>query len=122
MAGGRAVVPDRRCPVRGAVAVARVSARSSFRRRRVPSPRVSGGSGWAGSRAGQWTGVEVSDLVDPFSELPAVRGALVAVVVDGKVQPLAAVAGARELLDVGAAGRGVAVQLDHARMRGLHEE
>jgi len=43
-------------------------------------------------------------------------------VVDGIVQPLAAVAGAPELLDVGTARRGVAVQGDRAQVRGLHEE
>ena len=37
-------------------------------------------------RAGQWAGVVVADLVDALGELPAVRGALVAVVVDGVVQ------------------------------------
>src|SRR5580704_5423057 len=78
--------------------------------------------GVAGRRACQRSGVEVPDLVDPLGELPAAAGALVAVVVDGVVQPLAAVAGAGELLDVGAAGRGVAVQLDRARVRVLHEE
>ena len=52
----------------------------------------------------------------------AAAGALVAVVVDGEVQALAAVAGAGELLDVGTAGRGVAVQLDRARVGGLHED
>jgi hypothetical protein len=46
----------------------------------------------------------------------------VAVVVDGVVQPLAAVAGAPQLVDVGAAGRGVAVKRDRARVRGLHQE
>src|SRR6266702_4578180 len=83
---------------------------SSFRRRHVPGRRVSGRPGRAGRRARQRAGVEVSDLVDPLGELPAVRGALVAVVVDGVVQPLAAVAGAGELLYVGTSGRGVAVQ------------
>ena len=78
--------------------------------------------GVAGRRACQRSGVEVPDLIDPLGELPAVAGALVAVVVDGVVQPLTAVAGAGELLDVGTAGRGVAVQLDRARVRGLHEE
>jgi hypothetical protein len=53
--------------------------------------------------------------------LRARAGALVAVVVDGVVQLRAAVAGAPELLDVGAAGRGVALQLDRARVGGLHE-
>ena len=64
----------------------------------------------------------VLTMTDPLGELPPVAGALVAVVVDGVVQALAAVAGAGELLDVGAAGRGVAIKLDHARVRGLHEE
>src|SRR5450631_2732696 len=95
---------------------------SSFRRRYVPGRRVSGRPGRVGRRARQRTGVEVPDLVDPLGELPAVAGALVAVVVDGVVQPLAAIAGAGEFMDVGTAGRGVAVQLDRARMRGLHEE
>jgi 2-polyprenyl-6-methoxyphenol hydroxylase-like FAD-dependent oxidoreductase len=78
--------------------------------------------GRAERRARQRAGVEVPDLVGPPGELPAVRGALVAVVVDGAVQPLAAVAGAGELSRVGAAGRGVAVQLDRARVSVLHEE
>src|SRR6266568_1451360 len=101
VAGRRAqVVPDRRGPVRGAVTWLRVS----------------------GRRACQRSGVEVPDLVDALGELPPVAGALVAVVVDGVVQPLTAVAGAGELLDVGPAGRGGAVQLDRTRIGGLHEE
>jgi Bacterial regulatory helix-turn-helix protein, lysR family len=51
-----------------------------------------GGWSGAGRRARQRGGVEVPDLVDPLGELPAVRGALVAVVVDGVVQLRAAVA------------------------------
>lgn len=75
-----------------------------------------------GRRARQRGGVEVPDLVQPLGELPALRGALVAVVVDGVVQALASVEGARELLEVGAAGRGVAVEQDRAGVCGLHEE
>src|SRR5262250_2466216 len=75
-----------------------------------------------GRRARQRAGVEVPDLVDPLGELPAVAGALVAVVVDGEVQPLEAVEGTHDLLDVGTAGRRVAVKDDRARVRGLHEE
>src|SRR3954467_13542644 len=79
--------------------------------------------GWRGWwRARQGAGVEGPDLVAPLGEPPAVAGALVAVVVDGEVQPLATVAGARELLDVGPAGRRVTVPPDRARGRGLHEE
>jgi hypothetical protein len=66
-------------------------------------------------------GVEVSELGDALGELPAVAGALVAVVVHEVVQMRAAVVGAGELAQVGAAGRGVAVKLDRARMGGLHE-
>ena len=61
-------------------------------------------------------GVEVSDLVDAPGELPAVAGALVAVVVDGIVQLRPAIAEAPELADVGTAGCGVAVKLDRARV------
>ena len=75
-----------------------------------------------GRRARQRGGVEVPDLVHPLGEPPAVLGALVAVVVDGEVQTLASVEGAREFLDVGAAGRGVAVELDRAGVCVLHEE
>ena len=75
-----------------------------------------------GRRARQRTGIEVSDLVDAFGELPAVRGSLVAVVVHGVVQVRAAVAEAPETQHVRTAGRGVAVKLDGARVRGLHEE
>ena len=56
----------------------------------VPGIQEAGGSAgvprWVGRRAGQRSGVEVSDLVDALGELPAVAGALVAVVVDGVVQ------------------------------------
>src|SRR6516162_7287762 len=98
------------------------SARHSAADPRASRAAWRSGRGSPGCRARQWRGVEVPDLVDALGELPAFAGALVAVVVDGVVQPLAAVAGAHELLDVGAAGRGVAVQLDRARVRGLHEE
>jgi hypothetical protein len=47
--------------------------------------------------APQRCGVLVSDLVYALGELSAVAGALVAVRVDGAVQPLAAVASATEL-------------------------
>src|SRR5438034_5625050 len=80
-----------------------------------------GGWSGAGRRARQRGGVEVPDLVDALGELPAVRGALVAVVVDGVVQLRAAVAQVDQLADVGTAGRGVALQLDRARVGGLHE-
>src|SRR5260370_34184117 len=53
--------------------------------------------GCVGRRARQRGGVEVSDLVDALGELPAVGGALVAVVVDGVVQVRVAVAEAYEL-------------------------
>src|SRR5215467_3082592 len=75
-----------------------------------------------GRRARQRAGVEVPDLVDSLGELPAVAGALVAVVVDGEVQTLKAVEGTHDLLDVGTTGRRVAVKDDRARVRGLHEE
>jgi hypothetical protein len=58
---------------------------------------LAGADGWLGRRARQRTGVEVSDLVDTLSKLPAVRCALIAVVVDGVVQLRAAVAHAPEL-------------------------
>src|SRR5215471_1491170 len=74
-----------------------------------------------GRRARQRGGVEVYDLVDALGELPAVWGALVAVVVHGVIQVRAAVAHVPETQDVGTAGRGVAVKLDRARVRGLHE-
>src|SRR6266702_5834859 len=74
-----------------------------------------------GRRARQRAGVQVSDLVDALGELPAVRGEPVAVVVHGVIQLQPAVAEAPELADVGAAGRGGAVKLDRARVRGLHE-
>jgi hypothetical protein len=38
------------------------------------------------------------------------------------LQPLAAVAGAPEFVDVGAAGRGVAGKSDRARVRVLHQQ
>jgi hypothetical protein len=63
---------------------------------------------------------QVLDLVDALGELPAVRGALVAVVVDGVVEVRAAVTQAPELCDVGTADRGVARKLDRARVHGLH--
>src|SRR5919106_1741398 len=51
------------------------------------APRgLAGGPRCVGRRAPQRSGVEVSDVVDAFRELPAVRGALVAVVVHGVVQ------------------------------------
>src|SRR5262249_19659854 len=77
--------------------------------------------GGVGRRARQRRGVDVFDLVGAFGELPAVRGPPVAVVVHGVVQVRAAVAEAPETQDVCAAGRGVAVKLDRARVRGLHE-
>jgi hypothetical protein len=43
-------------------------------------------------RAGQRSGVDVSDLIEALGEFPAVRGALVAVVVNGVVQVRVAVA------------------------------
>src|SRR6266704_3869554 len=59
-------------------------------------PRVPGGSAGVprrvGRRACQRAGVEVSELGDALGELPAVRGALVAVVVHEVVQVCAAVA------------------------------
>src|SRR5438034_4606793 len=80
-----------------------------------------GGWSGAGRRARQRSGVEVPDLVDALGELPAVAGALVAVVVDGVVQVRAAVTQADDLVEVGPARRGVAVELDRARVSGLHE-
>jgi hypothetical protein len=44
------------------------------------------------------------------------------VVIDAVIQPLEAAAGARELVGIGTASRSVAVQLDHAWMRGLQKE
>jgi hypothetical protein len=64
----------------------------------------------------------VPDLVDALGELPAVRGPLVAVVVDGVVQFRRAVEQAADLGHVRAAGRGVTVQLDDARVGVLDEE
>jgi hypothetical protein len=58
---------------------------------------LAGVPGGARRRARQRTGVEVSDLVDALGELPAVRGALVAVVVHGVVQVRVAVAPVNEL-------------------------
>src|SRR5713226_8141945 len=57
-----------------------------FRGSLVPGWPVSGRLGRAGRRARQRAGVEVPDLVDALGELPAVRGAPVAVVVDAVVQ------------------------------------
>src|SRR6266571_7402486 len=85
-----------------------MSSPSSFRRSLIPGRRVNGHPGCAGRRARQPTVVEVPDLIGAFGELPAIRGALVAVVVDGVVRLRAAAAEANELLDVGTAGRGVA--------------
>jgi hypothetical protein len=48
-------------------------------------------------RARQWSGVDVSDLVEALGEFPAVRGALLRVVVHGVVQVRAAVAPVHEL-------------------------
>ena len=76
---------------------------------------------WVGRRARQRSGVDVFDLVDALRELPAVCGALVAVVVHGVVQLRLAVTEAPELGDVCTADRGVARNLDRARVRGLHE-
>src|SRR5215472_2993302 len=80
-----------------------------------------GGWGGAGRRARQRTVVEVPDLVVALSELPAVAGALVAVVLDRVVQLRATVLEADEFGEVGTAGGGVAVQPDRARVGGLHE-
>jgi hypothetical protein len=76
---------------------------------------------YGGCRARQRSGVEVSDLVDALHRLRAVRSAPVAVVVHGVVQLRVAVAPAPELSHVCTADRGVAVKLDRARVRGLHE-
>src|SRR6185437_7747438 len=85
-----------------------------------------GGNRWrnysSGCGPGERGGVEVSDLVDALGELPAVAGAPVAVVVDGVVKALVSVAGSHEFLEIGAAGGGIAVQLDRARVRCLHED
>jgi hypothetical protein len=66
---------------------------------------------WLGRRARQRSGVEVSDLVDALRELPAVRGALVAVVVQGVVQVRAARVGelAAQRLDLEAVSDGLKV-------------
>src|SRR5690349_21689984 len=90
-------------------------------RRRVPGRRAGEFPRRAGRRAGQRRGVEVPEFGDAFGELPAVRGALVAVVVNEVVQMRAAVACAGEFAQIGAAGCGVAVELDRARVGGLHE-
>jgi hypothetical protein len=94
------------------------------RSRPVPSRRswsVAGRGCLLGRRARQRSGVQILDLVGAFGELPAVRGASVAVVVHGVVQMRAAVAHVPETQDVCTAGRGVARKLDCARVRGLHE-
>src|SRR4051812_34978738 len=72
-------------------------------------------------RAGERSGVEIPDLVDALAELPSVRRALVAVVVDRVVQVRAPVAQPDELADVRAAGATVAVELDHSGVGGLDE-
>src|ERR1700761_4620850 len=82
----------------------------------------SAGARCLGRRARQRSGVEVPDLIDALGELPAVAGALVAVVVDGVIQVAVAVAGADHLAPVGPARRGVAVQHDDAGVGGLHQE
>src|SRR5690606_26984959 len=74
-----------------------------------------------GHRTGQRRGVGIPDLIDALAELPAFRGAPVAVVVDRVVQVRGAVMKASELRDVSTAGRGVAVELDRARVCGLYE-
>jgi len=56
-----------------------------------------------GRRARQGGVVEISDLVYALLELPAVQGALVAVVINGVVQLRATVALAPELCDASAA-------------------
>src|SRR5258708_28083286 len=94
---------------------------SSFRQRLIPGRRVSRRSRLRRRRACQRAGVEVADLVDALGELPAVRGALVTVVVDGVVRVRATVPPVDELTQVRPAGRGVALQPDRARVRGLHE-
>src|SRR4029450_1738775 len=72
-------------------------------------------------RARQRSGIQIHDLVSAFGELPAFWGAPVAVVVDGVGQMGTAGAHVPETQDVCTAGRGVALKLDCARVRGLHE-
>src|SRR3954464_12977533 len=69
-----------------------------------------------GRRARQRALVDVPDLIDPLGEPPAVTGALVAVVVHRVVLVRPAVEQVDELLDVGTAVRGVALQPDDARV------
>jgi hypothetical protein len=66
--------------------------------RRLNDAHISWASRPGGAASPPARGVLVSDLVDALSELPALAGALAAVVVDGVVQPRAAVVGAPELL------------------------
>jgi hypothetical protein len=61
--------------------------------------------------------VDVPDFVDALGELPAVSCAPVTVVIDAIVQLGATVAEADDFGQVGAAGGGVAVDLNRAGVR-----
>src|SRR3954452_1106160 len=57
--------------------------------------------------AGEWRRVQITDFIDAFSEAPAVRGALVTIVVDRVIEVRGATTHADDLAETGSAGRGV---------------